>query len=52
MSSVKAPGSTGEGHSILIDSKAGEGIGIPGVVEKCVDIGRNTSGEGDYLACS
>jgi hypothetical protein len=23
--------------------------GIPGVVVKCVDIGRNTSGEGDFL---
>ena len=49
---MKAPGSTGEGHSILIDLKAGEGSGIPGVVVKCVDIGRNTSGEGDYLAHS
>ena len=37
---------------ILIDWKAGEGSGIPGVVVKCVDIGRNTSGEGDFLACS
>jgi len=42
----------GEGHSILIDSKAGEGSGIPGVVVKCVDIGRNTSGESGYLAHS
>jgi hypothetical protein len=32
--------------------KVGEGSGIPGVVVKCVDIGRNTSGEGDYLAHS
>ena len=31
---MKAPGSTGEGHSILIDLKAGEGSGIPGVVVK------------------
>ena len=52
MSRVKAPGSTGEGHAILVDSKAGEGSGIPGVVVKCVDIGRNTSGEGGFLACS
>ena len=37
---------------ILIDWKAGEGSGIPGVVVKCVDIGRNTSGEGGFLACS
>ena len=42
---MKAPGSTGEGHAILIDSKAGEGSGIPGVVVKCVDIGRNTKGK-------
>jgi hypothetical protein len=27
----------------------GEGSGIPGVEVKCVDIGRNTSGEGDFL---
>ena len=26
-----------------------EESGIPGVVVKCVDIGRNTSGEGDFL---
>ena len=49
---MKAPGLTGEGHSILFDLKAGEGSRIPGVVVKCVDIGRNTSGEGDYLAHS
>ena len=28
----------------------GEGTGIPGVAVKCVDIGRNTSGEGGFLA--
>ena len=49
---MKAPGSTGEGHSILFDLKTGEGRGIPGVVVKCVDIGRNTSGEGGVLAHS
>ncbi len=27
----------------------GEGSGIPGVAVKCVDIGRNTSGEGGLL---
>jgi hypothetical protein len=26
-----------------------EGSGISGVAVKCVDIGRNTSGEGGYL---
>ncbi len=29
-----------------------EGGGIPGVVVKCVDIGRNTSGEGGLLGHS
>jgi hypothetical protein len=28
----------------------GEETGIPGVAVKCVDIGRNTSGEGESLA--
>jgi tetrahydromethanopterin S-methyltransferase subunit D len=28
----------------------GEGSGIPGVAVKCVDIGRNTGGEGGSLA--
>ncbi len=28
----------------------GEGSGIPGVAVKCVDIGRNISGEGGCLA--
>ena len=27
----------------------GEDSGIPGVAVKCVEIGRNTSGEGGYL---
>ena len=26
--------------------------GIPGVAVKCVEIGRNTSGEGDFLDCT
>ena len=29
--------------------RAGEASGIPGVAVKCVDIGRNTSGEGGLL---
>ena len=49
---MKAPGSTREGHSILLDSKAGEGSGIPGVVVKCVDIRRNISSEGGFLGHS
>ncbi len=47
---VKSPGSTGEGRVKLADLRMGEGCGIPGVVVKCVDIGRNTSGEGGTLA--
>ena len=49
---VKAPGSTGRGRSILPHSRTVEGGGIPGVVVKCVDIGRNTSGEGGLLGRS
>ena len=30
----------------------GEESGIPSVAVKCVDIGRNTSGEGDFLDVS
>ncbi len=39
---VKSPGSTGRGRSILPNLRASEEGGIPGVVVKCVDIGRNT----------
>ncbi len=49
---VKAPGLTGGRRSILRDSRAAEGGGIPGVVVKCVDIGRNISGEGGLLGCT
>ena len=34
---------------ILADLRGAEGSGIPGVVVKCVEIGRNTSGEGGSL---
>ncbi len=47
---VKAMGSTHELHSILILLSSGEESGIPGVAVKCVDIGKNTSGEGGSLA--
>ena len=47
---VKAPGLTGRGRSKLSDSRVVEGGGIPGVVVKCVDIRRNTSGESGLLA--
>ena len=43
---MKAPGSTGEGHWKLGDLSAEEESGIPCVAVKCVDIWRNTSGEG------
>ena len=49
MSDVKAPGLTREVHLKLSGSSRGEGSGIPGVAVKCVDIGRNTSGEGGLL---
>jgi hypothetical protein len=49
---VKSPGLTGRVPGKLSGSRQGEGCGIPGVVVKCVDIGRNTSGEGGILALS
>ena len=39
-------------HLKLLDLSAGEESGIPSVAVKCVDIGRNTSGEGDFLDCN
>ena len=51
-SDVKAPGSTGEGHWKLGDLSAEEESGIPCVAVKCVDIWRNTSGEGGSLVCN
>ena len=46
---MKARGSTPEVHWILAGLSAGEEGGIPGVAVKCVDIGRNTGGEGALL---
>ncbi len=46
---MKYPGSTGEVHSKLGDLSAGEERRIPSVAVKCVDIRKNTSGEGDFL---
>ena len=46
---MKSLGSTKELHSKLVCLSDGEEDGIPGVTVKCVDIGRNTSGEGDLL---
>jgi hypothetical protein len=47
---VKTGGSTASLHSILQVLSTGEESGIPGVEVKFVDIGRNTGGEGDFLA--
>ena len=48
-SDVKFTGSTRELRLKLFFLRVGEVTGIPGVAVKCVDIGRNTSGEGDLL---
>ena len=48
--SVKYFSSTGEMHVKLSELRQREGSGIPGGAVKCVDIGRNTSGEGGLLA--
>jgi hypothetical protein len=49
---MKSLGSTRRGCPILLGLRAAEGGGIPGVVVKCVDIRRNTSGEGGHLGCT
>ena len=46
---VKDPGSTREMLCKLLNLGAFGGVGIPGVVVKCVDIRRNTEGEGTSL---
>ncbi len=46
---VKPLGSTEELQLKLLVLSAGEESGIPSVAVKCVDIRRNTSGEGDFL---
>ena len=46
---MKAPGSPGDLHSKLPGLSTGEDEGIPGVAVKCVDIRRNTGGEGGPL---
>ena len=48
-SDVKITGSTCDLHLKLSFLSVGGVNGIPGVAVKCVDIGRNTSGEGDLL---
>ena len=39
-------------HMKLDGLSAGEESGIPSVAVKCVEIRRNTSGEGDFLDCN
>ncbi len=46
---VKSLGSTEELQPKLFSLRVGEESGIPSVAVKCVDIRRNTSGEGDFL---
>ena len=46
---VKSLGSTEELQPKLLPLSAGEESGIPSVAVKCVEIRRNTSGEGDFL---
>ena len=48
-SDVKIMGSTHKLHFKLLILRVGGAIGIPGVAVKCVEIGRNTSGEGELL---
>ncbi len=48
-SDVKSRGSTPELHLKLSFLSTGEVDGIPSVAVKCVDIRRNTSGEGGQL---
>ena len=47
---MKITGLTRNLHLKLSFLRMGEVNGIPGVAVKCVDIGRNTSGEGGFLA--
>ncbi len=46
---VKSLGLTEEVQLKLLVLSEGEESGIPRVAVKCVDIRRNTSGEGDFL---
>ncbi len=48
-SGVKCRSLTAELHLKLIILSGVEASGIPSVAVKCVDIGRNTSGEGGLL---
>ena len=48
-SDVKTMGSTHSLHLKLLFLRVGEVTGIPSVAVKCVDIRRNTGGEGGLL---
>ena len=50
MLNVKSHDSIVDMHSKLPDWSTGEESGIPGVAVKCVDIEKNTGGEGGSLA--
>ncbi len=52
MSDVKSHRLTVERHSKLLDLSAGGESGILGVAVKCVDIEKNTGGEGGSLECN
>ena len=49
---LKSLGSTEELELKLCFLSAGEESGIPSVAVKCVDIRKNTGGEGDFLDCN
>ncbi len=51
-SDVKSPSLTGKRHSKLPGLRAGEETGIVGVAVKCVEIDKNTGGEGGSLDSS
>ncbi len=46
---MKSAGATRELHLKLLHLSIGEVTGIPSVAVKCVDIRKNTSGEGGLL---
>ena len=49
MSTVKSPGSTRKVRSKLLSLSGGWESGTQGVAVKCVDILKNTGGEGGFL---
>ena len=46
---MKSPGLTGRGLPRRAGLRGGEGRGIPGGAVKCVEIRKNTDGEGSAL---